>query len=230
MKYKVGDRVRLKDGHLLYLGEQYFHESFLVKNHIRKNYITSSEISHLVISEITDELINRFKKEKIAWHFKSEEDYGKALDILYNKELKFYFKRWEFEYDCINYDEHSLYRENFENYKSDGYEIIEIMKPVYVPFTDFTEEIEVNGIYKYDNCLKGNVKGKPMYKGIDCEVMYQHYINIQSLGKKNIDLWNEIQRLTKENDDLKQMIKNQQFVIQSHREKLGTIRDVLDED
>ena len=234
MKYKVGDKVRLDSGIIVDIRKIGLTDEVYggVANEKYGLYFLKSEILHLVISEITDELIDRFKNDKIAWHFKKKEDYEKTLDILYSKGVVYKSQRWLFNYNCIqyNFEQEWLERQNIGYYKKEEFEIIEIMNPVYVPFTDFTEEIEVNGIYKYDNCLKGNVKGKPVYKGIDCEVLYQHYINIQSLGKKNIDLWNEIQRLTKENDDLKRDKEKMLKDLDKMMFQLGRIAGIVDED
>ena len=228
MKYKVGDRVRLKNGLVCTISSYYaelgcqFPDAFICKGEYGGKDIAPvrlKDISHLVISDITDEMINRFKKEKIAWHFKSEQDYEKTLDILYNKELKFSFTKWRFADNCINYDEHSLYRENLEFYKSDGYEIIEIMNPVYVP--SITRFI-------FDNFI-----APPQYKGIDCEVMFQQYMQqkkIPDLEKKVENQRNEIQRLTKENDVLKRDKEKMLKDLDKMMFQLGRIAGIVDED
>ena len=271
MKYKVGDRVRMCDcvyivkdcsirqcdGANLYdLYANEFNRIFLVRE---------DKISHLVISEITDELINRFKKEKIAWHFKNKEDYSKMLYLLSNKGIGFHFavespeeffdKKKDF---CLNLYSLKLHLQygGLDNHIKDGYEIIEIMNPVYVPKKLVIDEVNgdikvhgyslkiINDIFYADGLRLEYQDGKLCYKGIECEVLFQGYQTMQFFEKKFKEQQDDIntlhyrldcakyerERYLKENNDLKQMIKNQQFVIQSHREKLGTIRDVLDED
>ena len=257
MKYKVGDKFRMVDGGIASV-EGARCDIYKVIDDGGVNYVTNAYISHQIISEITDELIDRFKKEKIAWHFKSEEDYEKALDILYRKRIHYGLSRYGFDYNCINYrkDEDSLYRQNIEHYQKEGYEIIEIMNPVYVPKKLVIDEVNgdikvhgyslkiINDIFYADGLRLEYQDGKLCYKGIECEVLFQGYQTMQFFEKKFKEQQDDIntlhyrldcakyerERYLKENNDLKQMIKNQQFVIQSHREKLGTIRDVLDED
>ena len=137
-------------------------------------------------------MIDRFKKEKIAWHFKSKEDYVKVLEILEKYGITFnnnkngakdYFDIYEefgiayyggFGFSCLDY------------FKSNGYEIIEIMNPVYVPMRI---EIDlVNGTMKKDGvdiwCQPKLVNGwtelHTQYKGIDCELMYQEYQKVRA--------------------------------------------------
>ena len=213
MKYKVGDKVRTNKGKVGIITHDWGEIEWETTDYILddKLGVRISDISHLIISEITDEMIDRFKKEKIAWHFKSEEDYEKTLDILYNKGLTYGAKRWKFFKECISFHDETLWRADIKFYQEEEYEIIEIMNPVYVPTPtkqeQFDENFETTDIWVETQW--GKRLTKPMYKGIDCELLYQHYINIKSLGEKNIDLWNDIQRLTKENADLKIDVKLQ---------------------
>ena len=268
MKYKVGDKVRMGGGDVItierFVDTYAFHNMFVcVENNLM--YFNSG-ISHLVISEITDELIDRFKKEKTAWHFKSKEDYMNTLDILESKSIKFtYLKIDDLNYIFSREEEFcivfSLYNNrlgycNKKYFKENGYEIIEIMNPVYVPKKLVIDQVNgdikvhgyslkiINDIFYADGLRLEYQDGKLCYKGIDCEVLFQGYQTKQLFEKKFKEQQDDIntlhyrldcakyerERYLKENNDLKQMIKNQQFVIQSHREKLGTIRDVLDED
>lgn len=209
MKYKVGDKFRMVDGGIASV-EGARCDVYKVIEGDGVNYVTSAYITRQIISEITDEVIDRFKKEKIAWHFQSEQDYYKILDILKTKEIKFvgedkpqkYF--YNYEEFCIRFDYEfkRLYYAGVDFYVSEGYEIIEIMNPVYVPPKVKTIKQEVfNMIYNDDVRLESGIV-IPIYKGIDCELLYQHYINVQDLGKTNINLWNKIQRFKKENDTL----------------------------
>ena len=147
MKYKVGDRVRLKNGLVCTISSYYaelgcqFPDAFICKGEYGGKDIAPvrlKDISHLVISDITDEMINRFKKEKIAWHFKNKEDYSKMLYLLSNKGIGFHFavdspeeffdKKKDF---CLTFYSLKLHLQygGLDGYVKDGYEIIEIMNP-----------------------------------------------------------------------------------------------------
>jgi hypothetical protein len=178
MKYKVGDRVRMSGGDVVTIKELFtiLYTNMFWAREVEHVFLIR-DISQLIISEITDELIDRFKKEKIAWHFKSKEDYEKALDILAKKNIIFSNGNVGNEYFdiykdfCISYWGGLGYGD-LGYHKSKGYEIIEIMKPVYVPSISR---------FIFDNFITAD---RPQYRGIDCEVMYQKFKNVVDLEEK----------------------------------------------
>ena len=240
MKYKVGDKFRMVNGGIAKVeGARY--DVYKVIDDGGVNYVTNAYISHQIISEITDELIDRFRKEKIAWHFKNKEDYSKMLYLLSNKGIGFHFavespeeffdKKKDF---CLNLYSLKLHLQygGLDNHIKDGYEIIEIMNPVYVPkFYLPCGHYETTHVWVETS--DGKRLTKPMYKGIDCELLFQQYMQqkkIPDLEKKVENQRNEIQGLNKQNTELKQRNKNQKFVIVRYRELFDKISELLNED
>ena len=213
MKYKVGDKFRMVDGGIASV-EGARCDVYKVIDDGGVNYVTNAYISHLVISEITDELIDRLKNEKIAWHFKSNEDYVKVLKMLEDKGMDFnrYFSHPELlfandmEDFAIRYSSCSLTYDDYSYLKERGYEIIEIMKPVYVPKKLVIDQVNgdikvhgyslkiINDIFYADGLRLEYQDGKLCYKGIDCEVLFQQYMQ----QKKIPDLEKKVENQRKE--------------------------------
>ena len=248
MKYKVGDKVRMSGGDVItierFVDTYAYHNMFVcVENNLM--YFNSG-ISHLVISEITDELIDRFKNEKIAWHFKNREDYRKVLNILEDKGMEFnrYFNHPELLFTTemkdfnIRYVPEGLTYDNYLYLKEIGYEIIEIMNPVYVP--SITRFI-------FDNFI-----APPQYKGYDCEVLFQQYmqqkkipdlekkvenqkVEIKNLHNKINEFQNVLtfemsysKTLAKENDELKKQIEILLDDVNFYKGRISVAREILD--
>lgn len=246
MKYKVGDRVRMNDGdlveikHLIVLLAFPQQDAYIIENLTTSHgefIVSGYSIQNLVISDITDELIDRFKNEKIAWHFKKKEDYVKVLDMLEDKGME--FNRYENHPELlfttemkdfnIRYDSYCLSYEDYLFFKEAKYEIIEIMNPIYVPLDDVIEQ-EVYGMrYNDDVRLKSGII-KPMYKDIDCEVMFQQYGKNVRQGQTIAQLLNDIEQLKKENADLKWHKENMMKDLDKMTFQLSRIAGIVDED
>ena len=231
MKYKVGDKFRMVDGGIASV-EGARCDIYKVIDDGGVNYVTNAYISHQIISEITDELIDRFKKEKIAWHFKNKEDYEKTLDILYSKGVVYKSKRWLFNFNCIQYysEQESLYRENLEYYRKEEFEIIEIINPVYVPKFDLPcEHFETTHVWVETS--DGKRLTKPMYKGYDCEKMFQQYMQqkkIPDLENKVENQQKEIVRLNQRNEQYQEQMKILLDDVNFYKGRISVVRDILD--
>jgi hypothetical protein len=225
MKYKVGDRVRLDSGELVDIRKIGLTDEVYggVANESYGLYFLKSEISHIIISEITDELIDRFKKEKIAWHFKNKEDYSKMLYLLSNKGIGFHFavdspeeffdKKKDF---CLNLYSLKLHLQygGLDYHVKDGFEIIEIMKPVYVPINLKIDDewIDIDVIRFVENNLEPQYKDykkQYYYKNQNIEVMFQQY------------------RQQKKIPDLEKKIENQKVEIKNLHNKIDEMQKTL---
>ena len=253
MKYKVGDRVRMADNlfdikkddvcTIKRIDDDLFY--FLDKE--ENVGMTKGIFSHLVISEITDELIDRFKKEKIAWYFKSKEDYGKILDILEDKGIE--FTRWE-NFPIRRFDTHKVFcisvekgvqfliSNGFDFFKNKGYEIIEIMNPVYVPINLKIDDewIDIDVVRYVENNLEPQYKDykkQYYYKNQNVEEMFQQYMQqkkIPDLDKKVENQRNEIVRL---NQRIEQYQKQIVILLDDrslYKSRLSVIKELCDED
>lgn len=222
MKYKVGDRVRMADN-VFYIKKddvctikRIDDDLFYFLDEEENVGMTKGMFSHLVISEITDEMINRFKNEKIAWHFKKKEDYEKTLDILYSKGVVYKSQRWLFNYNCIqyNFEQEGLERQNIGHFKKEEFEIIEIMNPVYVHSNLKIDEewIDIDVVRYVENNLwtqYKDYKKQYYYKNQNVEVMFQQYMQqkkIPDLEKKVENQKVEIKNLHNKIDELQKTL------------------------
>ena len=243
MKYKVGDKVRLENGVVCTISSYYaelgcqFPDAFKCKGEVNGNDIAPvrlKSISHLVISEITDEFIDRFKNEKIAWHFKKKEDYEKTLDILYSKGVVYKSPRWLFNYNCIhyNFEQEWLERQNIGYYKKEEFEIIEIMNPVYVPINLKIDDewINIDVIRFVENNLWAQYKDykkQYYYKNQNVEEMFQQYMQqnkIPDLENKVENQKEEIKNLHEKVDRINKRLFNHKEIIEKMQQELFVVR------
>ena len=224
MKYKVGDKFRMVNGGIAKVeGARY--DVYKVIDDGGVNYVTSAYISHLVISEITDELIDRFKKEKIAWHFDDKYSYHKALQILEKEGITFNEKNECKEYFDI-YEKFGIaYHGGFgfgdlEYFKSKGYEIIEIMNPVYVNTLTVTfQPLE----FTYART----------YKGIDCEAMFQQYMQQKKIPDLEKKVENQRKEIVRLNQRIEQYQEQMKILLEDrslYKNRLDVIKELCEED
>jgi len=185
MKYKVGDKVRLNDGKYGIITHDWSQIEWETTDYILdgKLGVKFSDLSHLIISEITDSDISEFKSEKTAWYFDDKYSYHKALQILEKEGIGFNEKNECKEYFDICEKFGIAYHGGFgfgdlEYFKSKGYKIIEIMNPL--------------RIRKYPSKLKG---------------FNTHYSMITALQEEIEIMQKEIDRLSEIIEKQKRIVK-----------------------